>query len=116
MVFCSSIQMNQGVKEGFCGFGGNLVPVLTFLGVSVHVRVIQFWGVNVTAKIMDLHWKTTICSHNIYIYAYYNYILFIPLCSSPVLDACLQARLKSCCSETCVPKVFTSCLLTWLLA
>ena len=46
----------------------NLVPVITFLGVSVHLRVIQFWGVNVTAKIMDLYWKTTICSHNIYIY------------------------------------------------
>ena len=32
------------------------------------------------------------------------YIYFIPLCSSPVLDACLQARLKSCYSETCMPK------------
>ena len=48
----------------------NLVPVITFLGVSVHLRVIQFWGVNVTAKIMDLYLKTTICSHNIYIYIY----------------------------------------------
>ena len=62
----------------------NLVPVITFLGVSVHLRVIQFWGVNVTAKIMDLYWKTTICSHNIYICIYYNHMNHIYIHTSSI--------------------------------